>query len=75
MMTDTRPTATVARPPGPILPASHAARRLGLTVRWLTAEAEAGRLPGFKAGNRWLFDLPALERALAERVRQEGGGQ
>ena len=35
---------------------------------WLRAEAEAGRLPGLLAGDRWLFDLAALERALQDRM-------
>jgi hypothetical protein len=60
---------TPARP----VPLSHAARWVGVRSCWLRTEAEAGRLPGFKAGDDWLFDLPRLERALIERVRAEGG--
>ena len=56
-------------------------RRLGVPVRWLRAEAFAGRLPHIKAGSQLLFNLEAVERVLAERAAattepnrpQEGG--
>jgi len=53
-------------------PLSRAARLLGIRSDWLRMEAEAGRLPGFLAGDRWLFDLPTLERALHQRVSVAG---
>lgn len=54
---------------------AYAARHCGIKSTWLRTEAEDGRLPGFKAGDRWLFDLPKLENALSERVRREGSVQ
>ena len=60
-------------PPKRPIQLAHAARLMGVRSEWLRTEAEAGRLPGFKAGDDWLFDLPRLERALIERVRAEGG--
>lgn len=47
-------------------------KRYGLTVAWLKAEAEAGRIPCFKAGRRLLFDPEAVEQALVERARRTG---
>jgi len=44
-------------------------RRYGLSMAWLQAEAEAGRIPCFKAGRRLLFDPDAVERALIERAQ------
>lgn len=49
-------------------------KRYGLTVTWLKAEAEAGRIPCFRAGRRLLFDADAVERALLERAQQGNGG-
>jgi hypothetical protein len=47
----------------------------GLTQAWLKAEAEAGRIPCFRAGRRMLFDPEAVEQALLQRARQtEKGG-
>jgi excisionase family DNA binding protein len=51
-----------------VLSLARAARRLGVTGAWLRTEAEAGRLPCLRAGNRYLFDLDALTRALSERI-------
>lgn len=47
------------------------ARRLrpyGLSATWLRAEAEAGRIPGFRAGRRLLFDADAVTGALIGRA-------
>lgn len=44
-------------------------KRYGLTVGWLRAEAEAGRIPCFQVGRRLLFDAEAVEAALLERAR------
>jgi hypothetical protein len=49
------------------------ARSLGVPVKWLRAEAQAGRIPGLRADTTWLFDADLVERVLAERARQEGG--
>jgi len=45
-----------------------AARQLGVPAKWLRVEADAGRVPHLRAGGRYLFDLPALTHALAERA-------
>lgn len=58
-------------PPKRPVTLTRAARWLGLRADWLRGEAEAGRLPGLRAGPTWLFDLAALERALLQRVREE----
>ena len=36
---------------------------------WLRAEADAGRLPHIKAGDRYLFDPETVERLLLDRAR------
>ena len=48
------------------------ARRLRVTVRWLRAEAEAGRVPHLKAGKVILFNPETVEKVLLERARKEG---
>jgi hypothetical protein len=47
------------------------ARRLGVPVRWLQAEAEAGRIPHVRAEKVLLFDPETVERVLLERARGE----
>jgi len=47
-------------------------KRFGLSVAWLKAEAEAGRIPCFKAGRKLLFDPEAVEQSLIARARQGG---
>jgi len=48
------------------------ARRLGLPVAWLKAEAMASRIPSLKAGRRMMFESDAVARALRQRaVRQD----
>lgn len=54
-----------------ILTLSRAARRLGVTVRWLRGEAEAGRVPCVIAERRMLFDA----RVLLQTVSAMAGGQ
>jgi len=44
------------------------ARRLRVTVGWLRAEAEAGRVPCVRAGDRFLFSPAAVEAVLARRA-------
>jgi len=58
-----------------LLPLGPMARLLGVTSRWLRAEAEAGRLPHLPAGNTILFDADLVERLLAERARQPVTGK
>ena len=67
-------TSETHRPKRPV-PLTLAARWCGVRSSWLRSEAKAGRLPGFQAGDRWLFDLAQLEEALAQRVREEGREQ
>ncbi len=43
-------------------------RRYRLSVAWLKAEAEAGRIPCLKAGRRLLFDANAVEAVLVQRA-------
>ena len=45
------------------------ARRLRVRVRWLRAEAEAGRIPHVRAEDQYLFEPEAVERVLIERAR------
>lgn len=45
-----------ATPPGESLKSlRRMAAQVGVPSKWLKAEAEAGRVPGLCAGNRWLF--------------------
>lgn len=49
---------------------NRAARQLGVTAKWLKAEADQGRLPCIRAGNsRYLFDMGALFESLSTRIR------
>jgi hypothetical protein len=38
-----------------LLPLRRMAARLGVPSSWLKEQAEAGKVPGLKAGERWLF--------------------
>jgi hypothetical protein len=51
-----------------LLPLNVIARRLRVPVRWLRAEAEAGRIPSLRADNQYLCVLEAVEGALLERA-------
>ncbi len=44
------------------------ARRLGVTAKWLRAEADAGRVPCLPAGTRYLFNVVAVQEALAAKA-------
>jgi hypothetical protein len=48
------------------------ARRLGVSRKWLKAEAEAGRVPSLRADRQFLFEPSTVERALAQRAAQGG---
>jgi excisionase family DNA binding protein len=52
------------------------ARRLGVTQKWLREQADAGRIPCLKAGNRYLFNPTAVQEMLTARAAktQHGGG-
>ncbi len=45
------------------------ARLLGVPVRWLKAEVEAGRIPAVKADRVFLFNPDIVVELLAERAR------
>ena len=49
-----------------LLPLLAAAARLGVSGPWLRKEAEAGRLPCLRAGNRLLFHIPTVEKILVD---------
>jgi len=42
--------------------------RTALPLRWLKAEALAGRIPCLRIGKRLLFNLTAVQAALATRA-------
>lgn len=42
--------------------------RFGVTVSWLQAEADAGRLPCLRVGKRLLFNVSAVEETLLRRA-------
>ena len=62
-------------PPPKLLPLHRLAARLRLPSAWLKAEAVAGRIPVLVVGRRWLFNLDAVEDALAAlaATRRLGG--
>ena len=53
-----------------LVPIRVAARWLRVPLKWLRAEAEAGRIPSLRADNQFLCDVEAVEKALLERARQ-----
>ena len=55
-----------------LLPLSRAARRLGVSARWLKSEATAGRVPCLRADSRFLFDEAAVTEALRKRAASSG---
>lgn len=52
-----------------------AAEALGVSRHFLYTEARAGRIPHFRAGNRYIFDIEQvdefLKRKALENVREE----
>jgi len=40
------------------------ARKLGVTQKWLREQAASGKVPALKAGNRFLFNSEAVQRAI-----------
>ena len=46
------------------------ARRLRVTMKWLRAEAEEGRIPHLRAGRILLFDPETVERLLLKRAQE-----
>lgn len=59
----------------PLLQVGPMARRLRVPVRWLRAEAEAGRIPHVQAERVLLFDPATVETVLLERARNGQGGR
>jgi hypothetical protein len=55
-----------------ILP--RAARRLGVPVKWLREQADAGKVPCLRAGARYLFDLDAVRQELAKQAAESRQG-
>jgi hypothetical protein len=49
-----------------LLPLRRVARQVGVPAKWLREQAELGKVPGLRAGNRWLF----LPDAVAEAIEQ-----
>ena len=58
--------------PKALIPLNRIARRLSVPVRWLRAEAEAGRVPALQAGGRWLSTLDAVEEKLLQQLAHNG---
>lgn len=54
--------------PQKLVPLASMARRLRVTTAWLRAEAEAGRVPSLKAGERYLFVPEIVEAELLKRA-------
>ncbi|HMO14369.1 MAG TPA: hypothetical protein PKD64_11475 [Pirellulaceae bacterium] len=50
--------------PGALVSLQKMARQLGVPVKWLRDQAQAGTIPGLKAGNRWLFCPDVAEAAV-----------
>jgi len=55
-----------------LLPLGPMARRLGVTTKWLRAEAKNGKLPHLKAGDRLLFEEATVMAILVERAKKGG---
>jgi hypothetical protein len=51
-----------------VLTLNRAAHRLGVSARWLKAEADAGRVPHLRAEKRYLFELSAASEAIASQI-------
>lgn len=60
-----------------LMPLRRMAARLGVPCKWLREQAEAGKVPGLQAGNRWLFRpdavTPIVASMAAPSTKQEGG--
>jgi hypothetical protein len=51
-----------------LLPLQRMATRLGVPSRWLREQAELGKVPGLRAGDRWLF-VPAMAGQMVDVSR------
>ena len=54
---------------------AQASRALGLPTAWLREEADAGRIPCLRAGERYLFDLDVVRSIIMERARLDRSGK
>ena len=54
---------------------SRMARRLGVTQTWLREQADAGKVPCLKAGERYLFNPVAVQESLAARAGRMRQGE
>jgi len=45
-----------------------AAKALGVSRHFLYTEARAGRIPHFKAGNRYIFDVEQVDEFLRQKA-------
>ena len=50
--------------PKELFPLRRMAARLGVTNKWLREQAEAGKVPGLRAGDRWIFAPDATINAV-----------
>ena len=50
------------------------ARRLGVAQKWLREQADAGKVPRLKAGTRYLFNVAAVQEALAKAAQARAEG-
>ena len=57
-----------------VIPINIMARRLRVTVRWLKAEAEAGRIPAIRTEKSFLVVPAAVEAALAKLAGGQSDG-
>lgn len=57
--------------PRELLSLRRMAARLGVPSRWLREQAEAGIVPGLKAGERWLFNPDAASAAVGTLADRE----
>ena len=60
--------------PTKLLTTGAMARRLHVRVRWLRAEALAGRIPHVRAEDQYLFDPDVVEEVLVERAQRDPRG-
>jgi hypothetical protein len=60
--------------PNQLVPLNVAARWLRVPLKWLRAEADAGRIPCLRADSAILVDTDAVEAVLLERARRPDPG-
>ena len=58
-----------------LLPLQRMATRLGVPSRWLREQAELGKVPGLRAGNRWLFVPDVASAAVRAMAGDAMAGQ